>query len=262
MRKKSLLLLAGFVSLVFLLSYVTDTKAQVARGWDFSVSAFGGAGIPYGASIDTTNLPTTYSGSPGRFTGTLEDVALDTAFSFGGKLTAWTTVFRPAIGLDFGLEIDGTLFSPDVAQHQNDAHGAFTFDAVPPPPPFAQTVSPVGGIPVPNMHIKSVIPALNLLVRYPFGVSERFPNGWFQYYLGGGVGASITKLDISTLGDDKDTTVAVQALAGVKWMFHRNVGVFFEYKFTHADHSFDISGATLDLKLNVNHVLGGLAVHF
>ena len=262
MRKNGLLVLAGSVAFAFLLSYATDGAAQVARGWDFSVSAFGGAAIPYGPSPDGTNVPVTYNGFPGRATGTAEDVELKTTFSFGGKLTAWATHFRPATGLDFGLEIDGTHFSPDSPAQVTSSHGSFTFDAVPPPPGYTQTLTGQLDLLLPNAHIKSNIVALNVLVRYPFGVSERFPNGWFQYYLGGGVGASLTKLDVSTLGDDKDASIAWQALAGAKLMFHRNVGVFFEYKFTHAEHSFDIAGSTIKGDLNVNHVLGGLAVHF
>jgi hypothetical protein len=58
------------------------------------------------------------------------------------------------------------------------------------------------------------------------------------------------------------TTLALQALAGAKWMVTRHIGLFFDYKLRTADPSFNLWNASSDMKLNITHVFGGVAVHF
>ena len=58
------------------------------------------------------------------------------------------------------------------------------------------------------------------------------------------------------------TTLARQALAGAKWMVTRHIGLFFDYKVRTADPAFNLWNAANDMKLNITHVFGGVAVHF
>lgn len=58
------------------------------------------------------------------------------------------------------------------------------------------------------------------------------------------------------------TAVALQTLAEAKWMITRHIGLFFDYKFRSEDALFRILNATADMKLNINHIFGGVALHF
>ena len=58
------------------------------------------------------------------------------------------------------------------------------------------------------------------------------------------------------------TGIALQTLAGAKWMITRHIGLFFDYELRTADSAFDLWNAANDMKLNITHVFGGVAVHF
>ncbi len=247
------------VVLFALLSFSpTPIHAQSVPGWDFSLSGFVGAAIPFNPDADATNLPTGILTGAGLFvgtgTGTFHDVDLKTSFAFGGKLSAWTTGFRSATGLDFGAEIDVTHFNPEADGQIVNASGQFTSGGV--------TVS--GTIPfmLPSFEITSTIVAANLLTRLPLYQNQTFPNGRLQWYLGLGLGADMAKLDISGSGSEDDTALAFQALAGGKVFLTPHIALFGEYKFTHASHTWNFSDTKIEADLDVNHALFGVAVHF
>ncbi|HTU02108.1 MAG TPA: hypothetical protein VMG58_09840, partial [Candidatus Sulfotelmatobacter sp.] len=136
------------------------------------------------------------------------------------------------------------------------------------------------------------------LLRHPFGVTPDLPQGRWYPYLGIGGGAEIAQkkgtpvfsltgmafapgpVSIRVGDSATDTAAVLQLLAGLKIFFTRHVALFGEYKFTHADHTFRYSyqvcngcvgfGGTLyggpprteKFSTDVNHVVGGLAVHF
>lgn len=258
MRKTGSVLLASVALFVLLPFLATDAKAQIAQGWDFSVSAFGGAAIPYSPNVEVHNLPLTLlpSGATGTGDGTLKDVNLQTSVSFGGKITAWSTAFRPATGMDFGAEIDVTNYRPDMESQTVTGQGTFT---------SAATGTLTGSIPIimPNtIDVNSTIVAGNLLARVPIYRSDEFPNGRLQWYLGAGLGAEISNLKLAGSDSDSDTALAIQALAGGKVFLNKIFALFVEYKFTHSEHSWDLAGTKIQGDFNVNHVVGGLAVHF
>jgi len=234
--------LAPLVVLGFLCALPPLASAQVLPGWDLSVSGFGGGAIPIESDVN-------FSGSGAS--GTAHNVTFDNSASAGGKLTAWRTALRQATGgFDFGAEVDVTHSEPDIS-----------------PQYLSGTVS-LSGTPygagtrlLQRVEISSNLVALNLLARYPLGVSARFPNGWLQPYVGVGGGADIAHTSVAGLNDD-DTAAVVQALVGEKLLLTRNIGIFFEYKFTHASHSFTLGGVTCKTDLNVNHIVGGVAFHF
>lgn len=246
--------------LLFLLALPqTSARAQLIPGWDVSVSGFVGAAFPVNADADVTNLPVTFVNSAGvattgTMTGTVRDVNLKTSVAFGGKLGAWTTVFRNATGVDFGAELDVTHFTPDADGQSVSASGQITSGGVP--------VGNVISVAFPTVEISATVVGLNLLVRKPLYVTDSYPNGGLQLYFGGGVGAEMADLQISGAGSAGDTTFAYQALAGTKLFFTKNIAVFAEYKFTSASHSWDVGGTKVDADLRVNHVIGGLAFHF
>ncbi len=282
---RSRIALAVAVGLAFLLSPAL-LFAQVPM-WDFSVSAFGGGAFPFRTDyrIDDTIFS-------GYSSGTIKDVTLKSSVSFGGKLAVWTTGLRSRTGLDFGAEVDVTQYYPHVARAEQQhfetrtlSFGTFTF----------QEPSTIAG----SADLDATIIALNVLARYPFGVTPELPQGRWYPYLGIGGGAEIARkkvapaYDFSRMAfadgpptiqaptDVTDTAPVLQVLAGAKFFFTRHIALFAEYKFTHASHTFEypyVSCAgvfgcgpggspqpgthTEHFSTNVNHVVGGLAVHF
>ncbi len=116
MRKRLHLFVVGLIFSTVVLLAPTHGQAQTVPRWDFSVAGFVGAGIPLSTDVDFTNdsLVPAVIQRPGTVKLTLFDIDPKTSLSYGGKLTAWTTVFRAATGMDFGAEIDVTHFTPDL----------------------------------------------------------------------------------------------------------------------------------------------------
>lgn len=69
---------------------------------------------------------------------------------------------------------------------------------------------------------------VNLLARYGFLKDKEVTFGRLQPYIGIGPG-----FDIDYGRYDSTKNFALEALAGIKYMFNRNLGVFFEYKYTY-----------------------------
>ncbi|WP_447977600.1 outer membrane protein [Candidatus Nitrospira bockiana] len=210
-------------------------------GWDFSVSGFGGYSSPYKTDFH----------SKGPLTDvTALDISLDNSAVYGGKVTAWTTAMRRGLwGLDIGAEIDVTRFSPNIKEQTAEARG-FLLGGVLPPRAVAAT------------DISATIIGINLLARKPFGVSRNFPMGRWYPYLGIGGGVQIAHATGARL-DDTDTSPVIQVPAGVKLFITRRIGVFAEYKYTRATHTFmDQSGFSRELTIASNNFIGGIAFHF
>jgi opacity protein-like surface antigen len=213
---------------------------------DRYISVFGGVALP--SKTDVTEV------GPGTNV-TIFDVKLDNSPSIGGKLGMYTTQFRAGSGLDFGLELDITNYSPDQKGNQ-----------------ILNASGTLGGVPVTAVvtnpiNINSTLIAFNLLARKPFGVTQDLPNGRWYPYVGIGVGVQISTFEPpGTIEKGRQTDPAFQGLAGVKAFLTQHVALFGEYKFTHASHTFEtqISGAIITDKFtfNVNHLVAGLAVHF
>jgi hypothetical protein len=103
---KQRVFLACATVFAFVLAIPRLASAQVPT-WDYSVSAFAGAPIPFDTDIRFTD-PTILTDL------TFHDAELKTSVSFGGKISGWWTGARPGTGLDFGAELDVTQFFPDV----------------------------------------------------------------------------------------------------------------------------------------------------
>ena len=240
MKRRGLLVIAMMTTSLFALPWPATGQDEVrVKPIDLYISIFGGVALP-----SKTDLTEVSSGS----SVTARDVKLDNSPSIGGKIGMYTTQFRARSGLDFGVEWDITNFSPDQKGNQILNGGAVVTNPV-------------------NMN--SILIAVNLLARKPFGVTQDLSNGrWYPYVgIGGGVQTS-TFEPPGTIKKGKQTDPAFQGLAGVKVFLAQHIALFGEYKFTHASHTFetqDIStGAIITDKytFNVNHIVAGLAVHF
>jgi opacity protein-like surface antigen len=213
-----------------------QAHAQVLPGWDFAVAGFGGGAFPF-----ETDFP------------------LSNSVSFGGKIQAWTTAARATIGLDFGAEVDVTQYYPDSASTAAPASSCISIRGV-----GCRTGNGSGAT---ATDVSATIAALNLLLRWPLGVSDTFPQGRWYPYLGIGGGAEIARATVQGSGaTDTDTAPVLQVLGGATVFLTKHLSVFAEYKFTHAAHTFSFATSPVptrqDNTYNVNYVVGGLAVHF
>jgi opacity protein-like surface antigen len=244
MKRHRLLVIAMIA--VSLLAFPWSAAGQVdvrVNPIDRYISVFGGVALP--SKTDVTEV------SPGTNL-TIFDVKLDNSPSIGGKIGMYITKFRAGRGLDFGLELDITNYSPD--QKGNQVLRG-TLNGV-----------PVGVITT-AININSTLIAVNLLARKPFGVTQDFPNGRWSPYVGIGGGVQTSTFEPpGTIKKGRQPDPAFQALAGVKAFLTQHVALFGEYKFTHASHTFEtqIGAAIITDKFtfNVNHLVAGIAVHF
>ena len=177
--------------------------------------------------------------------GTIKDLRVGTAAVYGGKLGYF---FEPRVLKgNFGLELEAYHFKSDVDAQTARFSGAILGA------PFN------GDVRVVNSDIEVTTVALNALYRYPVGMSEGFPRGRFQPYVGAGLGAFIarlstttTPLDVNKDIHDTDTRLGGQFLGGVRVLVTRNIGVFAEYKF--------VNTQTFEFNFRVAGTAGGVPV--
>ncbi len=104
-------------------------------------------------------------------------------------------------------------------------------------------------------HVRITTWALNWIIRYP---GERF-----QPYLGAGPGifwGRMAGADVD-LGTGSDTSLGLNALAGIRFFLTKNMALFGEYKYNRT--SFDFGGtASLHVLYQAQHFAGGLSLHF
>jgi hypothetical protein len=87
-------------------------------------------------------------------------------------------------------------------------------------------------------------------------------------YAGAGLGVFFAETSNQFGRATDNARAGLNALAGTKYFFNEHVALFAEYKFNYVDLSFDqnqvVGGATAGLNgtYMINHVVGGLAIHF
>lgn len=213
-----------------------------ADDFDPYVALFGGWAMP-----DKTDVK--ISGSPGT-DASVNRVALDSSLSLGGRIGVWMTQPRDSMGIDIGVEVDVTNYSPSQA-------GGKRYDA-------SGTVS---GIPVTSsttdqLNINSTLATVNLLVRLPLLDSQDFPDGRLFPYIGGGVGVERMEYR-STPASGNAIDMAYQVKGGIEYYMTPGVSAFIEGKYTMTDHTIkDGAGNDNNYTFNVLHTVGGLALHF
>ncbi len=196
----------------------------------------------------------TFSTQVSPFSRTLKDVGRETSLMGGGKLGYWLDPFP-----NLGIEADAYHFSPDSERNNVPITG----NTAGVPIPAGTTVS-LGA----NRASIAVL-GFHLMGRLRFLQSSELPNGRLQPYLG--VGPGIFFADVSTFGvAHRDTTVGVQALAGLKVFLSRRVSLFGEYKFSHFTPELEFfptltsrtKSTKVTVDLNSHHLYGGVALHF
>jgi hypothetical protein len=86
-----------------------------------------------------------------------------------------------------------------------------------------------------------------------------------QAYVGAGLGVFFAETNNQFGRSTENARAGLNALAGVKYFFNEHLAIFAEYKFNYVDLKFDqFNGSTAGANgtFLINHVVGGLAVHF
>lgn len=100
------------------------------------------------------------------------------------------------------------------------------------------------------------------LERSVLSDNERCP---LQLYAGAGPGIFFAEASNQFGSSSEHARVGLNALAGARYYFHRNLAFFTEYKFNYANLEFtDIQGTGAGFRGDymASHVVGGLSVHF
>ncbi len=120
---------------------------------------------------------------------------------------------------------------------------------------------PAGSFPaqLAGSSLRTTVLALNFMVRYP--------GSFWQPY--GGVGPAVFFTRAKSAGNaDTDTTIGLNALAGVRAMITQNWGIFAEYKYNRTSVSYNnvVSSAPPGIGLqgdySSNTIAGGISFHF
>jgi hypothetical protein len=234
-------------------------QAQAERDWEFSVSAFGGKALHSNESVKVSQGPVIENGIViGSYSnGTANDVNLNDAPTFGGKLTAWHLPRQYKWQPQVGFELDWTRFTADLDPQTASATGTVST------PGFE-----LGNITFVNHQDFSVnVLAANLLFRYPIGATPEMPQGRWYPYVGGGLGVQRAALTRAGF-EETSYSPAVQGLVGVKFFLIRNLAIFGEVKRTTGWNKFDFEGAGAPpgyfekYTISSNHFVAGVALHF
>jgi opacity protein-like surface antigen len=210
--------------------------------WDLSLSIFGGYSVPFSTDVKITD-----PAAAADLTAT--GARLTAGLSVGGKLTAWRRRGVRGQGPDLGLELDVTRFGPDLRSQTTAASGIIAGNLT-----TQATLTEV--------ELDTTIVAINLLARFPMSVRDDLPNGRWYPYVGIGAGAAVTSAKSVVGISDTSTEPAFQFLGGIKYFVTSHVGIFAEYKFTHASHEFRLATTREQIIINASHLVVGLAAHY
>ena len=167
----------------------------------------------------------------------VEDIDYQTKHSVGGNAGIWFPTRNKLWGFDLGLEISGFIWYADVACcidfYNNDPTGTSVGN-------FTGSVN--RGT---TTEIQGIYVGPNFLLRYPMAISEAYPNGrWFPY-VGFGVGAHQMAMRpgaqrgtgfLEAITEQRDTTIGILGVGGIKVHLFKYVALFAEAKYVHAHH--------------------------
>lgn len=224
------------------------------RNWSFSLSGYGGKAFTVDEGLDV-RCTGTCLGTGQPHWGTAHGVKQTNEPVWGAKATAWYLHKNYDWQPQVGLEVDWTRFTSSIHAQTTGASGT----------------DPVNGLSIfqfdflGQRDFSSNIVAMNLLFRYPIGVTQSLPEGRWYPYIGVGGGVQRTKLTWNGGFSVSDTAYSPewQVLAGAKVFLFRNLAIFAEWKRTATTATFRLDPEyTESPSIVANHLTGGVALHF
>lgn len=116
--------------------------------------------------------------------------------------------------------------------------------------------------------------SLLVMARLPLLATEEIPRGRLQPYLGLGPSIIVQEAtvdfrpEVDRRVNVDSAEVGLDVRAGLTWQFHRRVGLFAEYRFTHVSISgdnesdFPVGTERVDATLSTHHFLSGISIRF
>jgi hypothetical protein len=190
--------------------------------------------------------------------------------SVGGNAGIWFPTRNKMAGFDLGLEISGFVWYPDIACCRHGVNG---------------TLNPDGSFEGTTTETQGIYVGTNVMLRYPMGISEAYPNGrWFPYIGVGGGAHQIAQRPggfrgggfANAIVDQRNTAPGFMALGGFKAHLFKYVAAFVEAKYVQAFHDElgtdrfgtstsggqDLVFDNYESTMRTIFVHGGLSIHF
>jgi opacity protein-like surface antigen len=226
--------------------FLTLALPAVAQA-EFEASLYGGGSFTNSADA-TLDAP----GANLRFIG----VGFNSSGTLGGKVGYWFKEL-PNLNASYGIGLDVFSFSANLDRQTvpatlNGASGTGTFSAI-------------------DIGVLGI--GLDLVkFRLHLNKDDQFPNGRVQPYAT--LGPAIFRTSVKDSGNnfapggqkDTSTSLGVKLGLGLQYYLTKDVGLFGEYRFTHAgaEGSFVDTGVpgTLKTDLNTHHLVFGGSFHF
>ncbi len=162
----------------------------------------------------------------------LSDLELKDALGYGAKVGYYFPDYLDWLGVEF----ETFTANPHVEQQSVTAG-------------FGGSSSPLGTLA--GSHLRIIVPALNLMVRYP---------GYYvEPYAGAGLGVFFAKIS-DTTGKDKDVSPGFNGIAGLRFYVNEEVAIFTEYKYNYAH--FKFKDALFETDYSSHGLYGGVSFHF
>jgi opacity protein-like surface antigen len=178
----------------------------------------------------------------------LKDVEFDNSMTYGGRFGHYL-VSVPWIGFALdGMNYDANIGKQSAALKDTSVRAQLA-----------------------PMDISVIAISLDLMLRLPLLATPEIPGGRVTPYVLAGPGLFVARAAdrgnfIRRHQDDHDVALGYNVGGGVGWQFSKALGVFGEYRYTHAKPEFEFlnvdSRATVETNLNTHHFLVGLSVRF
>ncbi len=242
----------GISWLLFAMIVLLPVVSWAEEKWDFSIDAFGGK-----AFLENANIKIKCQGCAPNFDGRAHAVHRNDSGAWGGRVTGWYLPRKHDWMPQIGLGLDWTRFTADRDGQRTGGSGTVST-------PGMQIV----GWNLSPQAFSVDIATINLMFRYPLGVTPGLPQGRLSPYVGVGAGVERARLTDGATGFRKvDYAPAFDVIAGLKLFVFRNFALFGEYKRTYAEHRFKFDNLKpLDYQekhtITANHLLAGVALHF
>ncbi len=162
----------------------------------------------------------------------LSDLDMKNALGYGAKVG----YFFPDSLEWLGVEFETFTANPHVKQQSVTAG-------------FGGSSSPLGTLA--GSHFRVIVPALNVIVRYP--------GYYIEPYAGAGLGVFFAKISDST-GKDTDVSPGFNGIAGLRFYVNEEVAIFSEYKYNYAH--FKFKDALFEADYSSHGIYGGVSFHF
>ncbi len=228
---------------IFVIAAVIGTSVPARAEW--AIDLYGGA-----AWTDSTNLDVSGRDDTGAsIQSTIFDIKTDTGYTVGARVGYWFESL-PVLG----LSLDTFYFSIPLPAQTLSATATFSGEFLGRPITFTAT----GEAQVPAVDLPAAAFSPQVSLRWPLLVSQEFPKGRLQPYIGAGPAWAFT-VD----SDRLDVELGAEARAGAALHVVSYLALFAEYRYvTFPGFEVVARGLAYTVDINSNQAVLGLSFRF